>query len=37
MGDPALEAEAELALRRSLLERALVALETAIDHQTLFE
>ena len=37
MGDPKLDRDAELELRRALLERALVALETGIDQQRLFE
>jgi glycine reductase len=37
MGDPALSQDAELELRRDLLERALRALETRIDQQTVFD
>jgi glycine reductase len=37
MGDPALSQDAELELRRDLLERALRALETRVDQQTVFD
>ena len=37
LGDPNLEADAEYALRRRLVERALEALATSVDEQTVFE
>jgi glycine reductase len=37
LGDPALEAGEEKKLRRSIVEKALVALETEVDDQTVFE
>ena len=37
LGDPSLPIEEERALRRRLVERALEALETEIDAQTVFE
>ena len=36
LGDPSLDATAERALRRSLVERALRAVETTVDEQTEF-
>jgi len=35
-GDPSLDAEAEVAWRRRLLQRALEAVSTAVDGPTLF-
>jgi glycine reductase len=37
LGDPELSGADELALRRTLLERALRALETRVDQQTIFD
>jgi len=37
LGNPALEAGEEKKLRRSIVEKALVALETEVDDQTVFE
>lgn len=37
MGDPGLGEVEELELRRALLERALIAVETSVDQQTIFE
>ncbi len=37
LGDPSLSADDERALRRRLVERALDALTTSIDAQTVFE
>ena len=37
LGDPALAPDAERALRRTLVERALDALATAVDAQTVFD
>lgn len=37
LGDPSLTAEDEKALRRKLVEKALVALQTEVDDQTVFE
>lgn len=37
LGDPALTKEDEYALRRKLVEKALVALQTPIDGQKVFE
>lgn len=37
LGNPALDADEEKRLRRGLVERALVALETEVDGQTIFE
>ena len=37
LGNPALEPGEEKALRRKIVERALVALETEIKEQTVFE
>ncbi len=37
LGNPALEAAEEKKLRRSIVEKALVALETEVDEQTVFE
>ena len=37
LGDPSLSAEQELALRTKLVERALMALETKISEQTVFD
>ena len=37
LGDPTKSAEEELAIRRELLERALIALETAVGQQTVFD
>ena len=37
LGNPALEPEEEKALRRKLVERALTALETEVDGQTIFD
>lgn len=37
LGDPALPARQERALRRALVEKALAALETGIETQTVFE
>jgi glycine reductase len=37
LGNPALEAGEEKKLRRSIVEKALVALETEVDEQTVFE
>jgi len=36
LGNPKLDKEDEKLLRRSLVEKALVALETSIDDQTVF-
>ena len=36
-GDPALSADAEKKLRRGIVEKALKALETEVDGQTLFK
>ncbi|KPU27067.1 glycine reductase [Caloranaerobacter sp. TR13] len=37
LGNPSLSKEEEKALRRSLVERALKALQTEVDGQTVFE
>jgi len=37
LGNPALEAAEEKKLRRAIVESALVALETEVDEQTVFE
>jgi len=37
LGNPALEAAEEKKLRRDIVEAALVALETEVDEQTVFE
>jgi len=37
LGNPALSHEEEKALRRKLVEKALKALETPVDDQTIFE
>ena len=37
LGDPALDPDEEKALRRGLVEKALAALETEVDDQTIFE
>lgn len=37
LGNPALDLEDERKLRRGLVERALKALETPVDEQTVFE
>ncbi len=37
LGNPALDAHEEKALRRKLVEKALEALQTEIDDQTVFE
>ena len=37
LGDPSLTPEDEKALRRKLVEKALVALQTEVDDQTVFE
>jgi glycine reductase len=37
LGNPALTAEEEKKLRRSIVEKALVALETEVEDQTVFE
>lgn len=37
LGDPTLGEEKSKKLRRSLVERALIALETEVDGQTVFE
>ena len=37
LGNPALEAEEEKELRRKLVEKALVALTTEVDDQTVFD
>lgn len=37
LGNPALDIEDERKLRRGLVERALKALETPVDEQTVFE
>jgi glycine reductase complex component B subunit gamma len=37
LGDPKLELKDEKALRRKLVEKALEALETEVDDQTVFE
>lgn len=37
LGNPALEAKEEKALRRKLVEKALVALETEVHGQTVFD
>lgn len=37
LGNPSLEFEEEKKLRRNIVERALLALETEIDEQTIFE
>ena len=37
LGNPALPHEEEKALRRKIVERALEALETPVDEQTVFE
>ena len=37
LGNPALDIEEERKLRRGLVERALKALETPVDEQTVFE
>lgn len=37
LGNPSLELSAEKQLRRSIVERALYALETEIEDQTVFE
>ena len=37
LGNPALTHEEEKALRRKIVERALEALETPVDEQTVFE
>jgi len=37
LGDPSLSADQELALRTTLVERALEALETKISEQTVFD
>lgn len=37
LGNPALTREEEKALRRSLVEKALTALETEVTEQTIFE
>lgn len=37
LGNPALSKEDEKALRRKLVEKALKALETPVDEQTVFE
>ena len=37
LGNPELDPEEEKALRRGLVEKALVALETEVEDQTIFE
>ncbi len=37
LGNPALSAEEEKAIRRKLVEKAIMALETEVDTQTVFE
>jgi len=37
LGNPALEAAEEKKIRRAIVENALVALETEVDEQTVFE
>ena len=37
LGNPALEADEEKALRRKIVEKALVALQTEVEDQTIFE
>ena len=37
LGDPSLDPAEEKALRRSLVERGLAALQTEVDDQTIFE
>lgn len=37
LGNPALEKEEEYKLRRELVEKALVALQTEVEDQTIFE
>jgi glycine reductase complex component B subunit gamma len=37
LGDPSLDPAEEKSLRRGLVERALAALETEVDDQTIFE
>ena len=37
LGNPALEPEEEKALRRKLVEKALTALQTEVDGQTVFD
>ncbi len=37
LGNPALDAGEEKKLRRGIVEKALVALETEVDEQTVFE
>ena len=37
LGNPALEADEEKALRRKIVEKALVALTTEVEDQTIFE
>ena len=37
LGNPALEPEEEYKLRRGLVEKALVALQTEVEDQTIFE
>ena len=37
LGNPSLSAEDEKALRRKLVERALMALQTPVDEQTVFD
>lgn len=37
LGDPALDAAEEKKIRRKLVEKCLVALETEVDGQTVFE
>ena len=37
LGNPALEKDEEKSLRRKIVEKALVALETEVDGQTIFD
>ena len=37
LGNPALEADEEKTLRRKIVEKALVALQTEVEDQTIFE
>mgnify|MGYP000008015780 FL=1 len=37
LGNPALDADEEKSLRRKIVEKALVALETEVDGQTIFD
>jgi glycine reductase complex component B subunit gamma len=37
LGDPSLDPDEEKALRRGLVEKAIKALETEVDDQTIFE